>query len=312
MSHHEPWKPYKFLDDFDIPAYRHAKRRKVYEYTLRAIRHGKYTIEDEFGKKESQPLLLGDVQGSTVFYDSLNKPETAPDSPRYPSTRIEVLDSDCIDAAKHMLDEEGIRPIVLNMASYMNPGGGVVHGSGAQEENLFRRTDYCRSLYQFRDFPTDQSALGVVRNAAHSYPLDKLDGAIYSPGITVFRGNEAQGYPFLKQPFALDFVAVAAMNFYGSTAPHVYTPEEERITRHKIRLLLRICQSTGHTHLVLSALGCGAFCNPPHDVARFFREALDSDEFRGAFLHIVFAILDDGTPKGNYPVFKEVMAQHTL
>lgn len=302
---HGPWRPYMFLDQFEIPYYKHRKRIMAYDYTLSAIRKRQYTVVDELNNHTTVPLNLNDVQSATVFYDSCHKPEIESVCKRYDDMRVEVSDSDCIDAAKHILDEEGVRPIVLNMASYMNPGGGVTSGSGAQEENLFRRTDYCRSLYQFRDFATDYSDLGVTRNPDYSYPLDKYDGAIYSPDITVFRGNEANGYPFLKEPFVLDFVAVAAMNFNGTELPHVYTPEEEDIIRHKINLLLRICLSTGHTHVVLSALGCGAFCNPPREISRFFHEALTSDEFLGAFRHVVFAIMDDGNEEGNYRQFRQ-------
>lgn len=51
-------------------------------------------------------------------------------------------------------------------------------------------------------------------------------------------------------------------------------PVEEAQLRLKIHCLLAACRDHGATHLVLSALGCGAFRNPPDHVAALFREAL--------------------------------------
>lgn len=302
---YEPWNPNRFLDQFDNIHYKHRKRQKVYKYTLNAIHYRQYIYIGSDGTEKKVTLNLNDVQSSTIFYDQAHRPDENTSDRRYDDMKIEVWDSDTIDAAKRIIDEEGERPIVLNMASYSNPGGGVTGGSGAQEENLFRRSDYCRSLYQYMDYAHQYQDIGVTRNPAHTYPLDKLEGAVYSPGITVFRGNEAEGYPFLPQPFVVDFVAIAASCFRQTHQPHVYTPEEEQVIRHKINLLLRICKATGHSHLVLSALGCGAFHNPPTDVSRFFREALASEEFSHAFRHVVFAIMDDGQANGNYQVFKK-------
>jgi uncharacterized protein (TIGR02452 family) len=67
----------------------------------------------------------------------------------------------------------------------------------------------------------------------------------------------------------------------------------------------------GHTKLVLGALGCGVFANPPGDVAQCFLEVLREDEFQGGWWEaVVFAVLDnargdqggkDGS--GNFGIF---------
>src|SRR5574344_1168373 len=304
-SHYDykPWNPALFVDRSETSSEIHLKRQKVYQYTLGAIRHHQYIYKDENGVEQVRRLYLNEVQSQTVFFDREHQPREDTFGVQYADMKVEVWNSDTIDAARRIQKEEGVRPIVLNMASYVTAGGGVRRGSGAQEENLFRRTDYCRSLYQYMYFADHYHDVGVVSNPHYSYPLDKLDGAVYSPDITVFRGNEAEGYPFLKDPFILDFVAIAAMCFRKEYRPHVYTPDEEQIIRHKISLLLRICKSTGHSHLVLSALGCGAYHNPPQSVSRFFREALESEEFKNSFCHVVFAIMDDGNKDGNYCQF---------
>ena len=72
----------------------------------------------------------------------------------------------------------------------------------------------------------------------------------------------------------------------------------------RIRTVLHAAKSTKHANLVLGAWGCGAFGNPTAPVAALFKKHLASEEFRGAFEHVVFAILDPlGT--GNLGPFKQ-------
>lgn len=68
----------------------------------------------------------------------------------------------------------------------------------------------------------------------------------------------------------------------------------------------------GHTKLVLGALGCGVFANPPGDVARCFLEVLRETEFQGGWWQeVAFAVLDNvkggeeggKEGKGNFGVF---------
>ena len=87
-------------------------------------------------------------------------------------------------------------------------------------------------------------------------------------------------------------------------------PYARDLSKHKIRTILRIAHFHGHDAVVLSALGCGAFRNPPADVAAAFDEVLREDEFAGAFKKVLFAILDDQNagrahnPDGNFLPFK--------
>jgi uncharacterized protein (TIGR02452 family) len=64
----------------------------------------------------------------------------------------------------------------------------------------------------------------------------------------------------------------------------------------------------GHKSIVLSALGAGAFANPPKHIAELFREVIER-EYPNCFEEIVFAIIDDHNtrqphnPEGNFKPF---------
>lgn len=222
-------------------------------------------------------------------------------------TEIKVLNEDTLVTAKILLDE-GLRPAVLNMASRRNPGGGVTTGSGAQEENLFRRTNLFRSLYQFAIYA---SKYGLKKSPCQ-YPLDRNWGGIYTPGATVFKGAESEGYPLLEDPFEVDFIAVPAVNRPELDGEGMIVPYLAEATKNKMRTLFRIALVHGNDSLVLGALGCGAFRNPPEHIAQIFHQVLEEDEFKDRFKKIFFAILDDHNtghkhnPDGNYlPFVKE-------
>jgi uncharacterized protein (TIGR02452 family) len=194
---------------------------------------------------------------------------------------------------------------MLNMASRRNPGGGVLGGAGAQEENIFRRSNLFQSLYQFVDYAEEY---GVKRDSKNSYPLDRDTGGIYSKRVFIVRGSERSGSCFLQNPFELSIVSVPAINrpelelrdgkYY--IADKLIEPSKE-----KIRTILRIAGEFNHDCLVLSAFGCGAFQNPPHHIAKLFKEVFNETEFKDRFRFVVFAIIDDHNarrehnPEGN-------------
>jgi hypothetical protein len=83
------------------------------------------------------------------------------------------------------------------------------------------------------------------------------------------------------------------------------------LTQRKIEMALDMAKSMGHDSIVLSALGCGAYCNPPRHVAQLFRRVLESYDF--GFAEVAFAIIDDHNarrahnPDGNVQPFADVL-----
>jgi uncharacterized protein (TIGR02452 family) len=117
-------------------------------------------------------------------------------------------------------------------------------------------------------------------------------GGIYTSNVCVFRGKEEDGYPFLPQPLNVSFIAVAA---YNNKEVNVTRDSKEMRTsiavksKRKIDTIFQIGLLEGHDSLVLSAWGCGAFGNPPEDMAQLF--ACAAQQYAGYYKKIVFAII---------------------
>lgn len=214
------------------------------------------------------------------------------------TTTLELKDQDSVDAAKALI-LDGHKVALVNFANSITPGGGYLHGSLAQEEDICRRT----TLYP---------ALNNMKNSA--YPI-KHNELIYSSDIKIFRDSWKNNFALLPDPLpSISVVTIAAYNLNDKMthndlsimAPGVY----EEGTRDKIRAQLRIAADKGNDVIVLGAFGCGAFAgNNPQEtakiVSKLYKEVLEELEFQGVFEVIRFAILDQTSR--NYTIFKDVL-----
>lgn len=287
----------------DSDAYYKVKelRAKEFRNTIEIVNQGYYVTET--GVTYAFPDD-SEMMRQTVFYEKeIQLPDTLQS---YRQTIIDVQNIDCLYAGAR-LKEQGYNPAVLNMASRRNPGGGVTTGAGAQEETLFRRTNLFRSLYQFAPYAGQYG----IKPSHHQYPLDRNFGGVYTPGAIYFRESEQKGYALLEEPVSLSFITVAGMNRPDLMSDGMIAAHHVEPIKNKIRTIFRIGLMHGHDSLVLGALGCGAFRNPPRHVARLFHEVMEEPEFKNKYRRIVFAILDDHNahqrhnPEGNFRPFVE-------
>ncbi|MGC4015679.1 MAG: TIGR02452 family protein [Luteolibacter sp.] len=171
------------------------------------------------------------------------------------------------------LRNAGKRPLALNFANGVSPGGGFLQGALAQEECL------CRSSALYRTLAGDR-----MYSFHRERPLpDSSPWAILSPRVPVFRQEDGTT---LDAPWLLDFISCAA-----PYAPKLDGNEAAELLRIRIHRVLAIAQAWGYETLVLGAWGCGAFGNDPARAAADFRSAL-GNEFRNVFSDVVFAIAD--------------------
>src|SRR5262245_54324925 len=181
----------------------------------------------------------------------------------FPETRIQVTNETTLGASLRLVDS-GLRPLALNFANGVHPGGGFLNGARAQEEVL------CRSSALYRTLLNDRM---YEEHRKRPRP-DSTDWAIYSPDVPVYRKDDGTA---LDQPWLLSFITCAA-----PYAPAIGQPESGDLLQKRIHRVLSIAQAFGHSALALGAWGCGAVGNDARRAAIDFRQALET-EFQGVF-----------------------------
>lgn len=176
--------------------------------------------------------------------------------------------------------------MVLNMASKFKPGGGVTSGQTAQEEVIFRRTNA---------FMTYEPSW---------YPLGHYE-VIYSPEIIIAReGSTYKFIPSGKQK-TVNMLAVHALKNPKLSPSRDYKEIDRKLMIYKIESIFKIGIKQQADSLVLGALGCGAYRNPPHEVVKIFKDCLE--KYQHYFKKIVFAILSINDD--NYSIFHKELNQ---
>jgi uncharacterized protein (TIGR02452 family) len=212
-------------------------------------------------------------------------PLPAPPATLHETTEVQVSNETTLAAARR-LTEAGRRPLALNFANGVHPGGGFLNGARAQEETL------CRSSALYATLVGDRM---YAHHQGRPTP-DSTSWSILSPRVPVFRVDDGTA---LEDYWLLDFLTCAAP--YAPTVGRELSADllAERIVR-----VLAIARAWGYDTLVLGAWGCGAFENDSTRTARDFRRALET-EFRGAFSHIAFAITDWSAPRHYLGPFRD-------
>lgn len=222
-------------------------------------------------------------------------------SPRYLSPtgktkpRIEVLNMDSFECASYVFCNTGSPPVVMNMASDRNPGGGAHKGSRAQEEELYRRSNYGICL--------------PFERKHELYPIKK-DEIIWNSSVTVIRGLNYECFSLTRFE-TYPCCAVAALRNPSITRNQLdYSLDaDKKATEMKIENYFLSGLVNGYRDFVPGALGCGAFHNPNEAVAKLYNTVIE--KYSKYILSVTFAVLDlDNNSRSNYPVFNRVIKQN--
>ena len=188
------------------------------------------------------------------------------------------------------------------------------------------------------DLSQNEEAMKILRrldvpraylDERQGFPLTEA-GAIYTPNLLVFRCPDtvssdrritgSRAHP----PWTTSLLSVAALDLrpergnqgavYGYTPASAAgytsaseTPSEQylAVTREKMRSVLYAAVQGGHNAVVLGALGCGVFANPPKVIAAEWRKLVEPGaEFGNSFDVVIFAITFSAK---NFNGFAEVL-----
>lgn len=274
----------------DTPEMANERKRELDIDRRRAINLGNSALEagllgfyDHSGEKiDWEHLVKAAYAGKVTIPPDMPLPENSTASK--PQTIIEITNETTLSASKRLI-ESGLNPLALNFANGKHPGGGFLNGARAQEENL------CRSSALYHTLLGDQ----MYEN--HRNLVDSSEWAIYSPDVPVFRTDDGAT---IKQPWLLSFITCAA-----PYARSIGQPSASELLRKRIYRVLEISRAYNYSSLILGAWGCGAFGNDPWTTAKDFKHYLTND-FKGAFDTVIFAITDWSTERRFIKPFREV------
>lgn len=239
---------------------------------LEAIDNGEYLTDHGLVDWSAQVKAAEAAKISVPPDVSLPEPTLPARAANHIETLVTVANETTL-AAANALVMEGQRPLALNFANGVEPGGGFLRGATAQEETLCRSSALYATLFgdPMYDVHRDNDA------AASS------DWAILSPHVPVFRDDAGME---CDKPWLLSFLTCAA-----PYAPAIGRTDAAGMLRQRIHRVLSIARAYEYESLVLGAWGCGVFGNDPLQTAQDFRDALEGD-FAGAFRRVGFAITD--------------------
>lgn len=196
------------------------------------------------------------------------------------------------------------RTVVLNFANAYHPGGGVKNGAMAQEECLCRSSNLYSALtlpYLLRNY--------YKWNSKNTGDMG-TDAVIRSPGVTVFKTDDAIPVEMERKDWFQVDVLTCAAPYFDKNKKHPVTREKLwDVFYHRIRNILEVAIANDTDILVLGAFGCGAFNNPPDLVADVCRELIiDKGDYR-FFRKIAFAIKRNDRENTNLAAFKKAFQQ---
>lgn len=197
----------------------------------------------------------------------------------------------------YMFSKKSKPILVLNLANPVNPGGGVRHGSKAQEEDLCRKSSLLLSLESSK-----ASAYYKYNKSLNTYMGS--DAVMITPQVEIIKDENGN---LLEESVIVSVMTCAApMLRYGMEG--LTNQEYQDMVYGRITGMLKVAAYLGYEVLILGAFGCGAFSNDAHVVSNLFYKALKEFDYDGMkaedfFRRIDFAVLSPSADQYNYKEF---------
>jgi len=241
------------------------------------------------------------IKNTNVYYEN--------EYPKYElsnrkNTVISVSKDKSFQAAMRLRKENPSKRIaVMNFANAFKSGGGVKHGSRAQEESLCRTS----TLYPVIARPEMWNSYYAHHNSLNDPRA--TDSLIYSEDIIICKTDDDIPKRMPKEDWTkVDIITIAAPNLSSYKWGGKMMSDEELFGIHVKRAMhmLTVAASKNVDILVLGAFGCGAFSNNPEVVSKAYKVALE--QFDGVFEKVEFAIYCAEHETNNYIAFNKAFA----
>lgn len=266
------------------------KLAAVAKETIRITEQGFYRIEGcriiipggTLGEGFSEVEVLTEKKLNTYVKRAFSR-----DKHLKAASQIFLFDGDSFEMAR-----EFEKPLVMNFANALYPGGGFLNGAKAQEESL------CRNSTLYASLTTKKAKKMYDYNRKMQSPVES-DYMLLSPNVGVIRNMKGE---LLEEPYLVSVITVPAPNRKGRAAL-VEQKELDQVMKRRLRLMLAAAVHHGYKNLVLGAWGCGAFGNDTKKVALLFYELFFEEGIQFYFENIVFSINND---EMKIRIFREV------
>lgn len=189
-----------------------------------------------------------------------------------------IIDWILDNTANTMLNlNEQNKPLIFIFGSAYKPGGGILSGARAQEEDI--------SLHSSFYFQVKDNEFYKMKHKDYTYS----DYGVYVKNGLALTDLEYRELPEFKN---VSFVSLAAPNLSAFLNNKVKFDENELYQKYEDRLrsFFIFAENRGHKEIVVGPWGCGVFGLSPEKTSLIFNKIINENHYSGK---IIFSIMNN-------------------
>jgi uncharacterized protein (TIGR02452 family) len=121
--------------------------------------------------------------------------------------------------------------------------------------------------------------------------------------VVFFRNGD---FELLKVPVTASVLTLPAVNMGQVMLKGEDVEKAKAVMKSRMRLCLAVFAREKNQCLILGAYGCGVFRNNPAEIARWWKELLEDENYGRFFNKIIFAVLDNSKTQDTISAFKNI------
>lgn len=186
------------------------------------------------------------------------------------------------------------RPLIMNLANALCPGG----GSTIDRNTLETKLCYSTSLYQ--SLSSQKASQVYLYNENLSSPMYS-DYMLLSTNVAVFRD---ENHDLIEYPYPVSVFSMMPANCFKMPNGESKDSEIDAVMKMRLRLFFHTAARNMYRNLIISPVGFEEYGYLPYKIAQYFQEILIEEEYIDFFEHIVF-VFDREFSNITLPVFKK-------